>query len=276
MRKLLPKYLIGHSIGEYTAAAIAGVFDFETALKVVIKRGQLMQSMPSGTMFAVKSTYQRLDEIKQDLFEIGAENAPENCTISFDSKDIEQVKGVLDRNEIDYIKLNTSHAFHSNAFNPILEEFAEFVENCNVNTPKIPFISCYTGDFISPEDAVSGSYWAKQLRNTVRFGKGISAIQSVENTLFIEVGPNSHLSSSLKFSSVDIDYKSSILSIGKSGNNDKNIIERIKSNIWCSTSQDFFDFDSKKLNSIKIPLPTYPFERKRHWIEPVVSNRLYY
>ena len=270
--KITPKYLIGHSIGEYAAAALAGVFDFETGLKVVIKRGQLMQSMPSGTMFAVKSTYQSLDEIKQNLFEIAAENAPESCTISFETKNSEQVKDILDKSDIRYIPLNTSHAFHSEAFDPILEEFAAYVENCTTNAPQIPVISCFTGDFITPENAVSGSYWAKQLRNTVLFSQGVSKIQSIENTLFIEVGPNAHLSSNIKASLVDINSKTSILTLDRPGNNNRNIISRTKGNIWCYTSQVFDELWASHTNARKIPLPTYPFERKRHWIDYIPKD----
>lgn len=262
-----PKYLIGHSIGEYAAAAISGIFDFETGLKVVTKRGQLMQKMPAGKMFAVKASYQRLDKIKANFFEIAAENAPESCTISFESQDIEQVKEILDQEEIRYIQLNTSHAFHSKAFDPILDEFAAFVEKCNPGTPQIPLISCRTGEFITADDAQSGRYWAKQLRNSVLFSKGVSTIQSIENTLFIEVGPNSHLSSNIKSSAVDINSKTSILTLGRPGDNKKEIVTRIKSNIWCCTSTEFKEFSPTDTNSTKIPLPTYPFDKKRFWIE---------
>jgi acyl transferase domain-containing protein/thioesterase domain-containing protein len=271
---ITPKYLIGHSIGEFTAAALAGVFDFETALKVVIKRGQLMQSMPSGTMFAVKSSYQDLAIIKNNLFEIAAENAPESCTISFKTNDTEQVKNVLGQADIRFIPLNTSHAFHSEAFDPILEEFAAFIETCTTHAPQIPFISCCSGDFISDDEAMSGEYWAKQLRNTVLFSKGISAIQSIENTLFIEVGPNSHLSSNVKASSVNIEQKTSILTLGRPGTNPSNIIKRIKANIWCCTSKQFIDFETGSADAKKIPLPTYPFDKKRYWINHKYENGL--
>lgn len=269
---ITPKYLIGHSIGEFAAAAVAGIFDFETALKVVIKRGQLMQSMPSGTMFALKSSYQTLDKIKSDLFEIAAENAPESCTISFKTGDVEKVKEILDYNDIKYIHLNTSHAFHSEAFDPILDEFAEFVNRCEKNTPTIQVISCLTGDFISDNDAISGSYWAKQLRNTVRFSKGLARIQSLENTLFIEVGPNSHLGSNVKASSAEIHEKTNILTLGRPGNNNKNILQRIKGDIWCCTSREFSDFYSDSTNVKKIPLPTYPFDKKRYWIDAIIPQ----
>lgn len=269
-----PKYLIGHSIGEYAAAAIAGIFDFETGLEVVIKRGQLMQKMPSGIMFAVKASYLDLAEIKNNLFEIAAENAPESCTISFETKDIEQVKDVLNKSDINYLHLNTSHAFHSEAFDPILEEFAAFVDKSKTNAPQIPLISCLTGKFITAEDAISGSYWAKQLRNTVLFSKGLSTIQSIENTLFMEVGPNSHLSSSLKASSVAIPSKTGILTLGRPGNKHKNIIERIKANIWCCTSQEFDGISPISTDVKKIPLPTYPFDRKSHWIKHKYENSI--
>ena len=234
-----------------------------------------MQSMPSGTMFAVKTSLAELEKIKANQFEIAAENAPESCTISFDTQNTQQVEELLDKNDIMYLQLNTWHAFHSKTFDPILKEFESFVNDCKASPPQIPFISCLTGDFISNEDAVSGAYWAKQLRNTVFFQKGISSVESLKNTMYIEVGPNSHLRSNLTAAyEENAISKICILTLGKPLKNNQNILQKIKGNIWCYTSKEFSDFKVNSTTTNKIPLPTYPFEKKRYWVEHKYENNI--
>jgi acyl transferase domain-containing protein len=263
-----PKYLIGHSIGEYVAACIAGVFDYPTALKIVIRRGQFMQSMKPGKMSAVLCNKSKLVEIGKSLFVIAAENAPDSCTISYETKDADEVEKLLESNEIKFIALNISHAFHSNAFEPILENFAEFINQFDIKPPSLPVISCLTGEFLTAEQAVSGEYWAEQLRNTVMFYSGITTILSNEQVLFIEVGPNAHLSSILRQIPEFENKKGVVLTLGRPESNlEKFIVEKVIGRIW--TQLNFFMpylsfIDS---NAQKVKLPTYPFDRQRYWLE---------
>lgn len=263
-----PKYLIGHSIGEYTAACIAGVFDFRSALLIVARRGALMQSMPGGSMYAVLSTYEQLDTINSGCYEIAAENAPGSCTISFTREKREEVVALLDRHEIKYLPLNTSHAFHSHDFEPILDEFASYVDQFEPGPPQIPMISCLTGKFLAEEDAQRGAYWAKQLRNTVRFSAGIETIFSTEQTLLIEVGPNVHL---CKIASVNPGVNNTqggVFTIGRPSCEEQGQeIEKILARIWTQ-------YENYKPDTLHIPeeasfmrLPTYPFQRDRYWID---------
>lgn len=263
-----PSYLIGHSIGEYTAACLAEVFDFESTLKVVIKRGQLMQSMHPGKMYATRCSLEKLTKISNRVFEIAAQNAPENCTISFENDKTGKVKELLEANDIQYLPLNTSHAFHSRAFEPILSEFADFVSRFSPKIPNKPIISCLTGEFITPEQAVDSYYWAKQLRNSVLFYKGIKSILDKEQVVFVEVGPNSHLSSILRTIPEVEDKKSTVLTLGKPETKDLPLsMEIILGKIW--TIYEKFtpklDFISEEVR--RIALPAYPFERKKYWID---------
>ncbi|MGQ1787243.1 beta-ketoacyl synthase N-terminal-like domain-containing protein [Saccharicrinis sp. GN24d3] len=263
-----PKYLIGHSIGEYAAACIAGIFDFESALRIVIKRGQLMQSMQPGKMIAALCSKDKLIAIGNSLFEVAAENAPTNCTISFEVENQEKIGEILDENEVAWIALNTSHAFHSEAFDPILEEFANYVNSFTLSTPKIPVISCHTGKFLKDEESVSGSYWAKQLRNTVKFYKGINSILNIEPSFFIEVGPNTHLSSILKVIPEYENKKAYSETFGRRNNpSEPYIIEKVKGNIWAGIEAYLPDLGFIHPQAKKIVLPNYPFERERYWID---------
>lgn len=263
-----PDTLIGHSIGEYPAACIAGVFDLETALKIVIKRGQLMQSMPSGKMLAVRSPLEALKNLNSSLFEIAAENSNSACTISLKHENLEKVSTLLTENKIEFIPLNTSHAFHSSAFDPILDEFSSFINQFNLNRPQIPFISCLTGDFIKDTDAVSGSYWAKQLRHTVFFNKGVSAIANRGNSVYIEMGPNTHLGSFIRANKLVTNKANVVFTLGKPDNiaDTYKVIGTLGS-LWNVGYDINFSNIYNYENCYKTTLPDYPFERKRCWID---------
>ena len=266
--EIRPKYLIGHSIGEYAAACLAGVFDLKTALLIVIKRGQLMQSMKPGKMMAVMSDIDQLRSLDNSFFEIAADNAPNLCSISFKSENTGKVTALLDKNNIQYIPLNTSHAFHSESCEPILSEFKEYVKKFRLNEPVKPFISCLTGEFITKEEATSADYWSEQLRNPVLFRKGISSISKNEDVIFLEVGPNTHLSSLVR-QNIDVENKKAIIStLGKPDNvNEQAKLLSSLGHMYIIGRNINFNLLRKDKTAYKISLPTYSFEKKRHWID---------
>jgi len=268
-----PDYLIGHSIGEYTAACIAGVFDLHTALRIVIRRGQLMQRMPSGKMMAVRTSSGKLRSLNSTYFEIAGDNSPASCSVSFKTENERQVEHFLASNGITYIGLNTSHAFHSEAFDPIISEFSVYVNQFTLKTPELPFISCLTGKFITDEEATSGTYWAKQLRNTVLFRQGISTIAKTEDVIFLEVGPETHLSSLVRHNEDMINKNSIISTLGKFDHIDERhkILTSLGNMFTVGINIDF-EFLMKDTRLYRISLPTYPFERKRHWIDFELSK----
>lgn len=269
-----PDYLIGHSIGEYAAACIAGVFDLETAMKIVIRRGQLMQGMPAGKMMAVRCNMEKLKVLSNGEYEIAADNSESQCTISFSESYSGAVNMVLQSHGIQAIPLNTSHAFHSSAFDPILNSFSNYINNFVLNPPAIPVISCLTGDFLTPEQATSGEYWALQLRNPVLFRKGIQTIASKREVLFLEVGPDTHLSGLARQNSAVLNKRRIISSLGKNdGVDDTTKIISSLGNIWSIGS--FVDFNLLHHNFChKVGLPSYPFQRKRYWIDHIPANPL--
>lgn len=269
-----PNYLIGHSIGEYAAACISGVFDMETALKIVIRRGQLMQEMPSGKMMAVRCNMEKLKVLSNGEYEIAAENSESQCTISFTEHYSEAVNEVLKAHGIQALPLNTSHAFHSSAFDPILNSFADYVNSFVLNAPGIPVISCLTGEFLTREQATSGDYWAKQLRNPVLFRKGIQSIAEKCDAIFLEVGPDTHLSGIARQNSAVVNKHRIISTIGKKDGIDetRKVIGSL-GNIWLNG----FDVDFSVLHKgdrRKVSLPSYPFQRKRYWIDFIPDKTL--
>jgi amino acid adenylation domain-containing protein len=271
-----PSYLIGHSIGEYTAACIAGVFDLQSAIKIVIMRGKLMQKMPRGEMMAVRTGKDKLESIKANYFEIAADNANDFCTISFKPVNSATVKKLLDENAIQYIPLNTSHSFHSSDFDPILNEFSVYVSQFKLHVPDLPFISCLTGNWITNDQATSASYWAQQLRNTVLFRKGISTIAGADDVAFLEVGPNIHLSPLVKQNEQVTNKKAIISTLGKADTiNEKFKIITALGNLYTIGINLNFEALQNGYKPEKIHLPTYPFEKIRCWIDFDLSKVKY-
>ncbi|MBN1819075.1 MAG: acyltransferase domain-containing protein [Prolixibacteraceae bacterium] len=262
-----PDAMIGHSIGEFTAACISGVLSVEDALKIVIKRGQLMQKMREGSMFAVKTDAEKLEGLNSDLFEIAAVNAPDLCVISVQNENIKNTRKLLDDHSVESVLLNTSHAFHSKAFEPILEEFAEYVSVFKLNPVQIPYVSCLTGEIIDQKNAGDPEYYSKQLRNPVLFSKGISTITDNEDWIFIEVGPNTHLTSLVKRNNKKAGKSPVFPTLSKPDNkNEQEKLTGVIGRLWATGNNINFNSFYKE-QPYKIVLPTYPFERKRYWIE---------
>ncbi len=270
-----PNHLVGHSIGELTAAAISEVFDLKSAISIVCKRGELMQSMPVGNMASVISTPEILEKIKAELFEIAAINSQNTCTISFQPDKSERVYKILAENEIVYVTLKTSHAFHSKIFDPILEEFSNFVDSFHLNAPKIPFISCLTGKTITNEQATSGNYWSKQLRNTVLFSNEIEELGKFDNVIFLEVGPNTHLSGLIRHNEKINDKSLIINSLGKPSEEAEQI-KFFKSigELWMRGIEANFDLFYNNQKPNLAPVPLYEFEKNKYWIDyiPALHN----
>lgn len=272
-----PDYLIGYSTGEFVAASVAGVFDLQSALKIVIRRGQLMQKMNTGKMLAVRAGIEDLQKLATNDFEIAAENSDKLCTISCKTENYPEIIKLLEEQKIPYTELNVSHAFHSASFDPILDEFSTYVDNFKREDPEIPVVSCLTGEYINSGEAFSGSYWAEQLREMVHFRKSINLINEHNNVVFLEVGPNTHLSSMIR-ENQDIDDKRVLIpTLGKPDNRSENYrIMDAAGNLFNIGFDPVISSWDENNQPSKITLPTYPFKRNRHWIDfeyPVYSKK---
>ncbi|MFN6571975.1 polyketide synthase [Dendronalium sp. ChiSLP03b] len=267
-----PEAMIGHSIGEYVAATIAGVFSLEDALAVVAIRGRLMQQLPTGSMLAIPLPAENVRSLLVDetSVQIAAINSPSSCVVSGNCEAIAAFQERLSSQEIECRLLHTSHAFHSQMMSPILEEFVQLVKKVKLNSPRIRFISNVTGSWITQEQTTDPDYWCQHLRQTVRFSDGISQLLEQFEGVFLEVGPGQTLSTLIK-QHLDRSAKQLILTSlrhVKEQESDVAWLLQTLSRLWLfGVDIDWSGFYTHERRH-RLPLPTYPFERQKYWIEP--------
>ena len=264
-----PEAMIGHSIGEYVAATLAGVFLLEDALTLVAVRGQLMQKLPSGTMLAVPLSEKDIKPMLGEKLSLAASNAESLCVVSGFTKAIDNLQNHLMEKGVNCRRLHTSHAFHSEMMEPIIEPFTAQVKKVNLKAPQIPFVSNVSGALITEASATDPSYWAKHLRQTVRFAEGIAELLQEPKRILLEVGPGRTLSTFAR-QHVDRSNQQVVLSSlrhPKEQQSDMAFLLDTLGNLWLNgVPVNWSEFYAHEWRH-RIPLPTYPFERERYWIE---------
>ena len=197
-----PTALMGHSIGEFAAACVAGVFSLEDGLKIIARRGESMQALPGGSMMSVRLPGA---EVEPELFgdmAIGSYNGPKLCVVAGPTDQVAQLQQKLESKDIVCRHLHTSHAFHSPMMNEIVQPFAEFVSQFHLSAPQTPILSTVTGKWMTDEQATDPKYWAEHLRQPVRFSEAVTRMWSNEdgdpNRILIELGPRRTLATSVQ------------------------------------------------------------------------------
>ncbi len=261
-----PQAMIGHSLGEYVAACLAGVFTLQDALALVATRGRLMQQLPGGAMLAVSLSEQEMQPFLTEHLSMAAINEPSRCVVSGPREAVDELEQQLAGLEIASSRLHTSHAFHSEMMDPILEPFTEQVKKITLNPPKIPYLSNVTGDWIRAAEATDPNYWAMHLRQTVRFAQGVRELQKEPERVFLEVGPGRTLSTLAKNS----DRQQAVITSlrhPKDQQSDLAVILEALGKLWLAgISIDWAGFYANEQRQ-RVPLPVYPFEHQRYWIE---------
>ncbi|WP_144872025.1 type I polyketide synthase, partial [Hyella patelloides] len=190
-----PQAMIGHSIGEYVAATLAEVFSLETALSLVAARGKMIQKLPKGAMLSTPLPAEQVQPLLTEELSIAAINEAFRCVISGSTEAIDILENKLASQSIECRRLHTSHAFHSQMMEPILDEFRQRVGQESLKSPQIPFISSLTGDWIKESQATDPNHWVQHLRQTVLFAKGIEKLLQNPEQILLEVGPGRTLGS---------------------------------------------------------------------------------
>ena len=264
---------LGHSIGEFVAACMAGVFRLEDGLKMIAERGRLMQSLPGGSMLSVRAEASEVEQYVKGDVAIGSFNGPKLCALAGPDEDIERIRQELDSRDIACKLLHTSHAFHSPMMDPIVEPFQEFVAQFELNSPQKPIMSTVTADWMTDEQATDPGYWANHMRAPVAFSQAIQQLWAADQSrVLLELGPRTTLSTLARQHAQDKKTQRAFASL--SDNADENAewysILAAVGQLWLLGIEPSWPMASSPDGAVprKATLPTYCFQRERHFIEP--------
>jgi acyl transferase domain-containing protein len=261
-----PHALIGHSIGEFTAACVAGVFSLDDTLALVAERARLMQEMPPGGMMAVALGADRVEALCGTRVELAAVNAPALCTVTGPIEDIDALAHKLEAEGVACRSIRTSHAFHSAMMDPIVERFRGYASRIEMHAPRIPFASNLTGKWITAKEATDPWYWARHLRRTVQFASGLMELVRKGAPVLLEVGPGDVLSAFARQCGETDVFTS--LPHPRSAEPDSEHALATLGRLWIAgVAVDWAKFhEHERLR--RVPLPTYPFERRPYLVRP--------
>ncbi len=262
-----PSAMIGHSIGEFVAAVLAGVMSLADALAVVAARGRLMQSLPGGAMLAVRLPEAEVAPLLTAELSIAAINGPTLCVVAGPGGAVEKLEAALGARNVVTRRLHTSHAFHSSMVDPVIEPLRRQLGGLTLSPPTIPYVSCVTGDWIRAEEATSPDYWARHAREPVRFHDGIVTASAPENAILIEVGPGNALSTLATQATRGraVPVISSMQDVNRE-HHDRDVLLEAVARAWIHGASPAWDAIAGAPHA-RLSLPTYPFERSRHFID---------
>ncbi|HCA87745.1 MAG TPA: polyketide synthase [Streptomyces sp.] len=263
-----PEVMIGHSLGEYVAACVAGVFSLSDALRLVVERARLIEEQGEGAMLAVPLSEEAVARYTDDDVCLAAINGAQTCVLSGSVDGIERVAAELLANDVASRQLTTRFAFHSPMMDPVVERYAELVRSVVLNAPSTPFVSNLTGTWITDSEATSPEYWARHVRHTVRFADGMSTLWSVPDIAIVEIGPAPTLTSgALQHPAAASTDRVVVPSLPGAfhGQSDRGALLRAAGRLWLAGRARPFP---RPVSGRRVPLPTYPFERRTYWLRP--------
>ncbi len=268
-----PTALCGHSIGEFVAAHLAGVFKLEDALHLIAVRGRLVSELPSGSMLSVRLPENKLIDILPETLSIAAINSNLLCVVAGENQYVKEFAQSLDLLEVANKLLFTSHAFHSSMMDPVLDMFEAEVKKIPLNKPNIPIVSTVTGSWLKDDEAINPKYWSNHLRSAVRFGDAANTLLKLEDPIFLEMGPGQILTALTKQQGIGRIVPTFLsLTLSKNPENEYNTILNSLGELWLrgfDPDWSAFYTDQKRQ---KIDLPSYVFDRKICWIDPPNSQ----
>lgn len=274
-----PNYVMGHSIGEFAAACVAGVFSLEDGLKMIAERGRAMEALPGGCMMSVRLPGKTVEPMLWGDMAIGSYNGPELCVVAGPNAEVADLQKQLEADEVVCRHLYTSHAFHSPMMDSIVDPFAEFVGQFKLNKPSIPILSTVTSDWMTEDQATDARYWANHLRQPVQFSGAVTKMWDEDPTrILIELGPRKTLSTLAKQHASDPKNQIAIptLSDNAEGHAEWTSMMNAVAGLWVAgvdVDWDRLTGNGQPIPRQKVSLPTYAFQRKRYFIEPPVVDQ---
>jgi phthiocerol/phenolphthiocerol synthesis type-I polyketide synthase E len=263
-----PEAVIGHSLGEYVAATVAGVFSLDDALALVAERAKMIQELPGGAMLAVSAAPDVVRRNLSDSVQLATVNAPELCVVSGPEEAVAAAEERFSAAGIVARRVPTTHAFHSAMMEPVVGRFVERLQRMKLSAPQIPFVSNVTGTWITPEQATDPRYWGRHMRETVQFERGAAELLREPGRVLLEVGPGQTLSTFVR---------------QRENGSDAAVVPSVRypydrqadwafflnalGRLWVAGVEPDWKALHSGENRRRVQLPTYPWERQRYWVE---------
>jgi len=262
------EFFLGHSLGEYVAATLAGVMSFEDGLRLVARRGTLIGSLPTGMMLAIPLNEDHVLPLLGHDLSIAAINGPERTVVSGPPAAVLELEQTLSTLGVPFTRLATSHAFHSSMMQAIVPEFRKALRSVTPHPPKIRYISNVTGTWITAAEATDPEYWVRHLLKPVRFFDGLRTLAAVPRAVLLEVGPGRVLTGLAKAGLRGADVPKcfvSILDLKEDGATEDHLHHTL-GELWLAGVPVNWSDYQKDSGAKRVPLPGYAFQRERYWI----------
>jgi acyl transferase domain-containing protein len=266
-----PNVMIGHSVGEWVAACLAGVWSIDDALALVAERGRLVGALPKGSMLAVAMDASDAASLLGPRSSVAAINEAGVTVVAGPHEEIDTLRSHLSTRGVQSQALHTSHAFHSPAMKPAVAPLIEAVSRVPKSNPRIPFVSNVTGSWVKPECATDPEYWGRHLLSTVRFAHGMNAILESASVI-VEIGPGNTLARfALRHPLRSGQPVLSTLPGPQEKASPRRLVE-IVGEIWCAGSSPDWSRFHASYSRRRVRAPGYPFERRRYWVEAAAGS----
>ncbi|VTZ49147.1 Amino acid adenylation domain protein [Methylocella tundrae] len=273
-----PQMMIGHSVGEFVGACLAGVFSHEDALRLIAARGRLMQEMPRGSMMAVRLPEAELTPFLQESLALAAINGPKLCVAAGPDDAIAELDAELSARGVMTRRLHTSHAFHSPMMEPAAKALREQFAGVRLAPPAMRLISSTTGEWLTASEATSPDYWATHCRAPVRFAAGLATLlrEAGPDAILLEAGPGVTLSTLARQGGAGSAPDAVLASLPDAAReaSDSEVIARSTAQLWCAGVPIDWRGVHSDAKRRRVSLPAYPFERVRHWIDAPPVERV--
>ncbi len=265
-----PVALVGHSVGEYVAATLAGVFTLEDAIRLVARRAELVQAQPRGAMLAVRLSESEASNLADEQISLAAINSPKLCVLAGSDAAIAAIESDLSAQGVATKHLETSHAFHSAMMDAVIAPLESAIEKVERHTPRTPIVSTVNADWLSAEDATDPHYWSRHARDPVHFSPAIARLLTEPNHVFIECGPGQTLTQLVRqHGSANRVVVTSI----REGAGEIETLHAALAQLWTHGASVKWDAIRHGGRPVHVTLPAYPFERQRYFAEPVVCGK---
>jgi acyl transferase domain-containing protein/acyl carrier protein len=267
---IVPEAMIGYSIGEYVAACLAGALSLEDAILLVARRAKLIQDLPGGAMLAVPLPEAEVRPLLPERLSVAATNGPHLTVVGGPSEAVAEFERSLGERGVSSITLRTTHAFHTEMMEPAVAALTEIARRVEAHPPSIPYLSNVTGTWIAAEDLADPGYWARHMRGTVRFAEGLAELLGKPERLLVEIGPGGTLGTLARqhpLAPAGLVTVSALPGPGEGRSDEEHLLAAL-GRLWAAGAEVDWNGFAAHERRRRVPLPTYPFERQRCWIDP--------